>query len=1139
MTVRNHFPPVFATNRPARDETVAEKLNLLFSESRVSLASPPALAIATAYLNPAGFVLLADELEQAPRIRLLLGAEPDVATSQRTEPPLTRQEVAQAVAHHEEWLNRQRDLTGFTRAEDDAARRMVAWLRQADESGTSRVEVRRYTQGFLHGKAYIVDDDYHPHVLAGSSNLTYAGLCRNAELNLGYPASEHTHLVREWFTEMWETAEPFDLPGLYEKRWEPHTPWVVFLRMLWELYGDTSADDTVPTLMNLTGFQREGVARMLRILEQLGGVIVADEVGLGKTFMAAEIMRRATEKARQQVLVVSPAALKTGMWEPFLRRYDLSRRIDVMSYEELRNRWQDQTRDSEDFRRRLDEYALVVVDEAHNLRNPDTQRAETLNALLGGSNPKQLVLLTATPVNNSLSDLEYLIRYFVRNDARFAEIGIPSISGYIKHAHGLDPDSLSPEHLYDLIDQVAVRRTRRFIRTHYAGDAIQDEEGNTIRIVFPEPKLHRLDYEMDELGDQLVDAVVFALEEDGDELRYEQRRREPGRLMLSRYTPGAYTTDNRAAESFQVANAGLLRSGLLKRLESSPAALASTLGRLIDAHWAFLTALSEGYVVTGEALSEWTSSDTDEFDDFLQKLDEKEKAQVDPRSNYHFEDLIEDVNEDLEILKTLKALADQANEGLDAKAKALVERLRTIAEEASRPSAAGLSSGDRRKTIVFSTFADTVRDVHENVLAAIEAAPADDPLATFKGRVAEPIFGSKVGIDQQARARTLARFAPETAGVGGEPDTFDLLFTTDVLSEGVNLQQAGRIVNYDLPWNPMRVVQRHGRIDRIGSKHRYVYLDCFFPADNLDRLLHLQSRLHRKLAQADAAVGVGAVLPGFSGSEGRVFNDTEDQIRRLADEDASFLVESGGTSALSGEEYRRRLQKAVGPSTLGSTVRKLPYGAGSGFINPNVKGQGYTFCARIDGVEKPVFRFVFTDDSWHPLLDDFQKPVVEPQTLIALSAADPGSEATGRDLPDEAYDGAFEAWEIAHDHILSERNRLADPAALQPQIPKPLRDAANLVSDHGGFLGSAVQQDLYKRLNSVPPRKTWKPVRDVLSNAATGNHEKVELLRKLADDEGLEAPPPPPHIEPVDPTAIHLVTWMAVSPASPKKSDSN
>ncbi len=168
------FPPVFATNRPLDGETVAEAVNRLLAGSREALAAnPPELALATAYLNPAGFALIADEVEQSRRVRLLLGAEPQTPPVRRTTRPSPFEE-------HVAGLVDERDLVGFTIEADREARRLVEWLRRDADGDAASVEVRRLTDEFLHGKAFIVVHPSHPAVLAGSSNLTYAGLAGTA-----------------------------------------------------------------------------------------------------------------------------------------------------------------------------------------------------------------------------------------------------------------------------------------------------------------------------------------------------------------------------------------------------------------------------------------------------------------------------------------------------------------------------------------------------------------------------------------------------------------------------------------------------------------------------------------------------------------------------------------------------------------------------------------------------------------------------------------------------------------------------------------------------------------------------------------------------------------------------------------------
>ena len=281
----------------------------------------------------------------------------------------------------------------------------------------------------------------------------------------------------------------------------------------------------------------------------------------------------------------------------------------------------------------------------------------------------------------------------------------------------------------------------------------------------------------------------------------------------------------------------------------------------------------------GEA-SRRDDSDADDFDEFLEGLDDSKEWSIEEAADYHAAALRKDVEKDLVLLRQLKAQADKVNEGIDAKAEALIERLRAIAAEARRPVASGVSSGDRRKTVVFSAFTDTVEDIRESMIAAIETAADDDPLSDYRDRVGPAVIGSRSASGQEQKATILAGFAPKTAGRDGSTDRYDLLLTTDVLSEGE--PPAGGAHHQLRPAvEPHASRPRHGR-----GPHRLRaqpgYLDRLRP---LDAFVDLEARLHRKLAQADAALGVGKVIPGFVGSQGRVFAEKEDQIRKFAEED--------------------------------------------------------------------------------------------------------------------------------------------------------------------------------------------------------------------------------------------------------------
>ncbi|TFB80038.1 SNF2-related protein [Terrimesophilobacter mesophilus] len=1138
--------PVFATNRVAPQMTVGEEVRRLFRVNREALANVPSAAIATAYINPAGFLLLADELEKMPRIRILLGADPipDPLIPLDTNTTL-QQRINEALTGHTKWLKAERDALGFEHKSTTSAKRLVEWLRAADTKGEPVVEIRRYTGGFLHGKTYISNHPTHPAYLAGSSNLTLAGLTRNAELNVGASGTHgSTQQVIDWFDECWADSEPYDLAALYEPLWAEHSPWSVFLRMLLARYGEHLDDEQAgPTRFELTRFQADGVKRMRRLLEEIGGVLVADEVGLGKTYLALEVIAAATEQQRQRVLIATPAALKASVWDPVIDQYDISRRVTVHSYEEIRSRMDPEHPDHQNFYDQAEDAALVIVDEAHNLRNASAARSEALDRIiLAGRHPKKVVLLTATPVNNSLIDLETLVKYFIRDDARFASIGIPSIRRYIRDAQGLDPEALTPAHLFDLMDQVAVRRTRKFVKDNYKGETIMGPGGKKIPVEFPDADVRRVDYQLDGPGDDLVDAVTYALdipEEETHVASFSIRRSDPKRLLLARYVPSRYLKSEDLNKT-EVSNMGLLRSALLKRLESSPTALAGTLGVLIQTHSAFLAALDKGTVLIGGALRDYVNSESEDLEEIIAGLDEDTEHQATPASLYDADLLKADVERDLALIKELQSLAIAAAHDGEPKVEALLAELKRIVTQAAKPAVTNAPTGDRRKVIVFSTYADTIRDLHERLTTALSAVADDSPLAVYRGRLAPAIIGEfasgkRGGIDQPTRAKAVANFAPRTAGrmrndgTPVEDDLYDLLLTTDVLAEGVNLQQAGHIVNYDLPWNPMRIVQRHGRVDRIGSQHKAIELNVFFPAEHLDEFLGLEQILVRKLKQADAAIGAGKVLPGVSHYPPQEHYDPDDIVGEIEE----LIEQSGGSAAGSGEEYRRRLVNAfdANPSLRGQ-LEDLPYGIGSGFVNPAVSGHSFVFCMKMGDTGHTWFRNVNTDESWQPAPDEEGRIVVD-DTLISLVTADPGKPDRARSLPASAFQAAYEAWALAQADAHEEWMHSTDPNALVATPPASFRDARELVKDSGGHLG-AVQMETIKRLHTVPTAKARKAMRAALRTP--GESESViEAIITVLDDFGIQ---PAEKVEPLPVIAledVRLIAWMAVEGTKPTK----
>jgi hypothetical protein len=347
---------------------------------------------------------------------------------------------------------------------------------------------------------------------------------------------------------------------------------------------------------------------------------------------------------------------------------------------------------------------------------------------------------------------------------------------------------------------------------------------------------------------------------------------------------------------------------------------------------------------------------------------------------------------------------------------------------------------------------------------------------------------------------------------------------------------------------------------RVHPPHQaHGFVDCFFPSAHLDELIGLEETLQRKLAYADAAIGVGDVLPGAAGKFEVNLRDTREQIQDLLQEKATMFEDCGTPSAaLSGEEYRKRLATALDNPYTRKAVTSLPWMAVSGLRNPSAARSGYVFCMRMGGdpdpdappQRKPWFRFVPVDPAtWRPLPapppmagsswtttdpddDGPEAPaghIVEDDTLTSLMTADPGDDTTPRDLPDHVYDAAYAAWAIARDHALADWTELTDPNKFKPEPPKAMREAAMLVYTAGGLaLSTQDQRELLSRLNTAPPPRVVADIRRVVRDDTLTDAEKITALRRIADDAGLAPAPAPDTLPPITADDIHLIAWMAV-----------
>jgi superfamily II DNA or RNA helicase len=1058
--------PYLLDNRSA-DTRHAEALAYLMAD----VDDRHALSIATGYVNLAGLHHLATLADGRPT-RLLLGAAPDPGLGAQL-PPMDRFKLQL------ESLRDERDFSRFPPSR--AARQLAAveaWLDRPE------VEVHRFVSQFLHGKAYLFGDKTDARVaLVTSANLTGAGMERNLELGL---ANYDVPVARDaitWFDDLWQQAPSFEdeLQALLFPDPGRIDPATVYLRALLELHGP-EADDPLrlsrPTALELAPFQRDGYERARVIARRHGGVIYADGVGTGKTEIGLAFIEERTKEDGVFALVITPAQL-AKRWRERIDQTKLP--AQVISFQELASDEQLMP-EARNRHRHLnnakDSYRLIIVDEAHALRNEDTSWYRATERLLGGT-PKQVVLLTATPINNGLWDLYNLVMLFGRHDKAFASAGIDSVRNLFiaAGANSRDPENLDPDVLYPLADAVSVRRDRVFIEREYEGATFPD--GTPVR--FPKPTLRTRRYDLDAAHPGLFERITDEIDA----------------LTMARYRPSAFELGGEEV-AVEAQLGGLLKSGVLKRFESCWHACLETVERMLAAHDAFLVAWSRGEVLSREQLRAAAAGEADEADEagLAAWVEQQFEAADATRPADEFDPAYGDaVTADRDCLAAIRAALSELDPATDPKLAALVDLL---------------ESSPAQKIAVFSTFGDSVRYLDEHLAERVG------------GRERVAVIGSESTPDQRLAA--LGQFAPRTVV---RPDyeppdgEVDLLLSTDVLSEGQNLQQAQEVISYDMPWNPQRVVQRNGRVIRLLSDHEEVYLWTMLPTPGeLERLLGLEARIQAKVKAAG----------GVYGMEAEVIEGLETELRhyatRLAEGDTELLDESEETSgAFIGEELRRLIDRALAEGEA-ARVRTLPWGIGACFRQTAAgrsKGApGVFFATRTPAMpDAPdgyrYWRFVELADRELVSTD-----------LEILRRIDPQGgepvELEGVDL--EA------AWQIAAADIVTAHNERTDLRAVQEQIGPKQRWALEVLRDPAVVLppGADLADEVLAVERSSTVRRAIGEVQDRVLAAQTSRDEAAIQIVRVVEEFGLQPVESQALPEKITADDLGVVCWMAVLP---------
>ena len=817
------------------------------------------LLVATGYVNLGGLRHLADSVTEDRTTRLLIGAAPSAGLGGEFPSTLFERTLLA--------LRKERDLSRFPKSR--ALKNLLAikdWLDRPN------VQVRRYIKKFLHGKAYLFGDHKDARAaLVTSANLTAAGMWQNLELGLVHYHPEVAKRAVDWFDALWDDSRDYkdDLYDLLFPDVGLLDPRTVYLRALLELFEDElEQDETHTESVNLAPFQEDGFRRALGIVNRHRGVVYADGVGTGKTEIGMAFVEEYAVRRGQHALVVVPAQL-VDQWKSRLDQTRLP--AQVISYHGFASDEQLANPEVVNRRRVLsndkDAYRLVIFDEAHALRSPGTTWYGAMSRLLGGQE-KDLLLLTATPINNGLWDLYHMVMAFARHDQAFAPHGVSSLRHLFLNAgaNERDPENLNPDVLFPLADMVSVRRDRRFIESRYPGATFPDGTP----VTFPTPYLTTERYDLDDAYPDLVKEITSRV----------------SALKMARYRPSHYHRGT-AEESREATLSALLQSGILKRFESCWYACLLTIRRILAAHHAFLEAWDAGHVLSRQALKEAAKAELDETA-AAQWLEDRLEEEI---GQEQVDDYVPVFRDDVEHDRVLLQEIEERLEKLDAAHDPKLKLLRRVLEES--PS---------KKVVVFSTFADTVEYLDEQLPELVA------------GRERVTVIGADTTTDQ--RTALLSRFCPDTVvrpGYTPEDGQVDLLLSNDVLSEGQNLQQAGAVISYDMPWNPQRMVQRYGRVIRLKSPHDEVSLTTMLPeAGDLEEILKLEIAIRRKIVAA-RPYGMEVDVVDNMEQEARAY------ARRVFDGDETLLDE---------DDEAWRDPRILGRGPAGRTTARIGGGTG-------------------------------------------------------------------------------------------------------------------------------------------------------------------------------------------------------------------
>lgn len=929
--------------------------------------------IAVGYFFMSGFTTVAHELSGVAKIRILVG---------RTDQAVL-EDVAAAINHHDTLGEYLAAHTPIRRAESDrlrgdAARQVgsstgAAPQTDGEQQGITRIrdliaagrlEIRAYLKERLHAKAYICHYDHvavQSSAIVGSSNFSLAGFAGNTELNVRFDGREVAELDAR-FENLWQDASDITALALAElnRSWAvaETAPYAVYPKALYELYHGETGDTIVepggrgPQLAN---FQLDAVRRGLDIIAEHGGCYIGDVVGLGKTYIGAKILEQLKyiHPKAGNPLIICPASL-VPMWRAVNRIYQLG--ADIVSQSGIaapaQSEWDEEQDDwvftgesgrGQSLSQQYPNNGPVLIDEAHHFRNSATNRYQGVKGYLRDGD-HQVVLLSATPQNLSPMDIYHQISAFMDDDDHGLSLEPPNLRQYFRaHAKDAADSAEARRAIQRALTPIFIRRRRRDIIEIYGDSAAVN--GQPVR--FPTPKLDNLTYKLDQVYAAAGGATaLFKLLENHQGARYQPL----DYLKRTHWDDRRYDSLKRSRGRI----AGLIKTLTLKRLESSVHAFRSTLTTLASSNRNFCAALESGYVPTGRLAARLLAAPDCDPDELLEALTEDEgesgRRNAHPASHFDIKRWLTDMAADAAALDAIKASIAPITAADDDKLDTLRRFLRSAELQ-------------DRKVLVFSESRDTV----EYLYRELNPGGKNPEIA---------MLTSRSGAGQ---ADIIARFSP-ASNQASDRAILDrpirILLATDVVSEGQNLQDCNRVVNYDLHWNPVKLIQRFGRVDRIGATADTVYLHNMWPDAGIDETLSLTDRVGERIRSFHNVIGHDS--PILAPDEQI---NTEAMYRiyaqgEMPEPETDDLLDAGAAT----QNNIALLQRIRDDDPdLYARAANLPDGIRAAVIAPQGPHKGQTIVMLAQGRSRACYA----------VGDDLQPTPVEPDEFLALAKCDP------------------------------------------------------------------------------------------------------------------------------------------------------